>query len=88
MAANSDPKITWHEWEGEGPFAWCYGHIDVHNQDIQTSARQFVQRLGITFRHLLLVHGAVQYSPESEDMEICAPCTEAEPQEATWVFVV
>jgi hypothetical protein len=79
---------TWYEWEGKGPYAWCYRHIDVDDPDILASARQFVQRLGINFRTILLVHGGVQYSPDSDDMEVCAPCSEESPQPATWVFAV
>jgi hypothetical protein len=88
VVTSSSPEPTWHEWEGKGPYAWCYGHIDVDDPDLQTSARKFIQRLGIGFRSLILVHGAVQYSPDSGDMEICTPCSEDDPQEATWVFVV
>jgi hypothetical protein len=62
--------------------------VDTDNPEILTSARKFVQRLGIDARVVLLVHGAVQYSPDSDDMEVCAPCLEDDPQEATWVFVV
>lgn len=89
MVASSDPKIVWHEWEGKGPAAWCYGHQETDDPDIQALARKFIQRLGLDFRSLLLVHGGVQYSPESEDVEPCAPCSEELlPEPATWVFVV
>lgn len=88
MVTSSEPMPTWHEWEGTGPYAWCYGHIDIKDPDILTSARKFIQRLGISFRALILVHGGVQYSPDTDDMEICAPCFEDSPQEATWVFAV
>ena len=74
MVKSSEPPPTWHEWEGKGPYAWCYGHIVMSMTRISRGRpAQFVQRLGIDFRTVLLVHGAVQYSPDSDDMEICAP---------------